>query len=121
MLGCGSSGRATRAQAAPGRSRVALEDVLGAPARLRDREVTPISFFGGVTDEPSVIGWVLAAAVYFRDPAGHQLQYLAVLAEEPGAEVGVMPCPTAAGTACRLARLAYDPPPSVTLALAVRA
>ena len=36
---------------------VSLEDVLSAPERLRSRGVTPLSFFGEVTSEPSVIGY----------------------------------------------------------------
>jgi lactoylglutathione lyase len=31
------------------------------------------------TAEPSVIGWMPAAAVYFRDPDGHLLEYLPML------------------------------------------
>ena len=70
---------------------VSLEDALAAPARLREHGVTPLSFFGEETDEPSVIGWMPAAAVYFRDPDGHQLEYLAMLDEEPRPEAGVIP------------------------------
>lgn len=29
--------------------------------------------------EPNVIGWMPAAAVYFRDPDGHMLEYLTML------------------------------------------
>src|SRR5262249_24014204 len=68
-----------------------LEDVLGAPAYLRSKGVTPLSFFGEETDEPSAIGWMPAAAVYFLDPDGHQLEYLAMLDEPPRPEAGVVP------------------------------
>ncbi len=47
--------------------------------RLWSLGVTPLSFFDTETDEPSVIGWMPAAAVYFRDPDGHLLEYLAML------------------------------------------
>ena len=47
--------------------------------------MTPLSFFTTETDEPSVIGWMPAAAVYFRDPDGHLLEYLAMLDEAPQA------------------------------------
>jgi lactoylglutathione lyase len=30
----------------------------------------------GTVGEPAIIGWMPAAAVYFRDPGGHQLEYL---------------------------------------------
>ena len=48
-----------------------VADVLGACDRLRSLGVAPLSFFGTDTTEPSVIGWMPAAAVYFRDPDGH--------------------------------------------------
>jgi lactoylglutathione lyase len=53
---------------------VALEDVLTAASRLRSLGVQPLSFFGDEADEPSVIGWMPAAAQYFRDPDGHLLE-----------------------------------------------
>ncbi len=68
-----------------------LEDVLGAPARLREHGVQPLSFFGEPADQPSYIGWMPAAAVYFRDPSGHMLEYLAMLDERPRAKLGIRP------------------------------
>jgi lactoylglutathione lyase len=69
---------------------MALDDVLTAPARLRDQGVEPRSFFGVPTDEPSVIGWMPAAAVYFDDPDGHQLEYLAMLDAPARPELGIV-------------------------------
>jgi lactoylglutathione lyase len=69
---------------------VAVEDVLAAPARLEAQGVQPLSFFGAPASEPSVIGWMPAAAVYFRDPDGHQLEYLAMLPEPPRPEAGIV-------------------------------
>jgi lactoylglutathione lyase len=68
-----------------------LEDVLGACERLRSFAVTPLSFFATETTEPSVIGWMPAAAVYFRDPDGHLLEYLAMLDARPRPDVGILP------------------------------
>src|SRR4051812_10945828 len=68
---------------------VSLDDVLAAPAKLRERGIEPLSFFGDPTDEPSVIGWMPAAAVYFRDPDGHLLEYLAMLDGPPRPELGI--------------------------------
>ena len=56
--------------------------------RLRAQGVTPLSFFGAETDEPDVLAWMPAAAVYFEDPDGHLLEYLAMLDEEPRPEAG---------------------------------
>jgi lactoylglutathione lyase len=68
-----------------------LEDVLGACDGLRSKGVTPLSFFGAETSEPSVIGWMPAAAVYFRDPDGHMIEYLAMLDEPSRVEAGIVP------------------------------
>jgi lactoylglutathione lyase len=70
---------------------VDLESVLAAPAMLRSQGVTPLSFDEAETDEPSVLGWMPAASVYFRDPDGHLLEYLAMLDEEPRASAGIRP------------------------------
>ena len=67
-----------------------LEHVLDACARLRSLGVTPLSFFATETDKPSVIGWMPAAAVYFRDPDGNLLEYLALLAEPPRPDLGIV-------------------------------
>jgi lactoylglutathione lyase len=67
-----------------------LDSVLGACDGLREKNVTPLSFFATETTEPSVIGWMPAAAVYFRDPDGHLIEYLAMLDEPPRPEVGIV-------------------------------
>jgi lactoylglutathione lyase len=66
-----------------------LAAVLGAVAGLRSVGVAPLSFFGAEADEPSVIGWMPAAAVYFRDPDGHLLELLAMLDEPPCPGLGI--------------------------------
>jgi ribosomal protein S18 acetylase RimI-like enzyme len=71
--------------------RASVADVLRACERLRSAGVTPLSFFATETDEPSVIGWMPAAAVYFRDPDGHLLEYLAMLDARPRPDVGIVP------------------------------
>jgi lactoylglutathione lyase len=70
---------------------VDLDDVLGAPARLERQGIAPLSFFAEPAAEPSVIGWMPAAAVYFRDPDGHLLEYLAMLPQAPRPEAGIVP------------------------------
>jgi lactoylglutathione lyase len=68
-----------------------LSDVLDACDGLRSRGITPLSFFATETNEPSVIGWMPAAAVYFRDPDGHLLEYLAMLDAAPAPDRGIVP------------------------------
>jgi lactoylglutathione lyase len=70
---------------------MALPDVLSAPARLERQGVRPLSFFSEPADEPSVIGWMPAAAIYFRDPDGHLLEYLAMLDPPSRPELGIVP------------------------------
>jgi lactoylglutathione lyase len=70
---------------------VCLDDVVAAPARLRQQGITPLSFSGEPTDEPVVLGWMPAAAVYFNDPDGHSLEYLAMLPEPAHPEAGAVP------------------------------
>jgi len=91
MLGLWSLGSAPMGLSLHVAFKVSLTDVLHACDRLRARGVTPLSFFGTETTEPSVIGWMPAAAVYFRDPDGHLLEYLAMLAEEPHPGRGIVP------------------------------
>jgi ribosomal protein S18 acetylase RimI-like enzyme/catechol 2,3-dioxygenase-like lactoylglutathione lyase family enzyme len=68
-----------------------LSDVLVACDALRSRGITPLSFFGAEAAEPSVIGWMPAAAVYFRDPDGNLIEYLVMLDEPAHAERGIIP------------------------------
>ena len=70
---------------------VAINDLLEAPNRLEAQGITPLSFFGAETTEPSVIGWMPAAALYFHDPDGHLLEYLTMLDEDPNPELGIVP------------------------------
>jgi len=91
MLGLWSLGSAPMGLSLHVAFTVSLNDVLDASERLCSRGVTPLSFFGTETTEPSVIGWMPAAAVYFRDPDGHLLEYLAMLDEEPRPGRGIMP------------------------------
>jgi lactoylglutathione lyase len=91
MLGLWSLGSAPMALSLHVAFAAALPDVLDACDRLRSAGITPLSFFGRETSEPSVIGWMPAAAVYFRDPDGHLLEYLAPLDEPARPEAGIQP------------------------------
>ena len=95
MLGLWSAGSAPLGSAPMGASLhialgVSLGDVLRACDALRSAAVAPLSFFGTEATEPSVIGWMPAAAVYFRDPDGHLIEYLAMLDEPPRPESGIV-------------------------------
>ena len=83
MLGLWAAGSAPIALSLHVAFAASLDDVLDAPTRLRRLGLTPLSFHAEETNEPSVIGWMPAAAVYFRDPDGHLLEYLAMLDAAP--------------------------------------
>jgi lactoylglutathione lyase len=70
---------------------VALDDLLDAPKVLKTQGLKPLSFFGVETTEPSVICWMPAASVYFRDPDGHMLEYLSMLDKKPRPDLGIIP------------------------------
>jgi lactoylglutathione lyase len=88
LWGIGSSVNSMRLHTA---FEVAPADLLEAPARLRAQGVIPLGFFGSETNEPDVLGWMPAAAVYFHDPDGHLLEYLAMLDEPPRPDAGIVP------------------------------
>jgi lactoylglutathione lyase len=90
MLGLWSLGSAPMGLSLHIAVEASLADVLGACAALRANEIVPLSFFGTETMEPSVIGWMPAAAVYFRDPDGHLIEYLAMLPDPPRAQLGIV-------------------------------
>jgi lactoylglutathione lyase len=91
MLGLWSTGSAPLGLTLHIPFQVDLEDLLAAPNRLKAYGIIPSSFFGVETMEPSVIGWMPAAAIYFRDPDGHLLEYLTMLDNEPNTELGIIP------------------------------
>jgi lactoylglutathione lyase len=62
---------------------VSLSDLLKAGERLRNFGVQCQDFNGTETDEPSVIGWMPSAQLYFRDPDGHLLEFVALLDDIP--------------------------------------
>ena len=90
MLGLWAAGEAPQRLSLHLAFRTSVTDILGADDHLRSVGVTPLSFFGTETEEPSVIGWMPAAAIYFRDPDGHLLEYLAMLDEAPRPDLGIV-------------------------------
>ena len=70
--------------------KVELSDLLTAPEQLRAAGVEPRDFDGQPTDEPVVLAWMPAAAVYFHDPDGNLLEYLAMLSGAPRPQLGIV-------------------------------
>jgi lactoylglutathione lyase len=70
--------------------RSTVEQVLSAPSALKAIGVVPRGFYGEPVKEPVVVGWMPAVSLYFTDPDGHLLEYLAILPQEPRPEAGVI-------------------------------
>lgn len=57
---------------------------------IKQRGIEPRNFFEEITDIPSVFGWVPAASIYFNDPDGHLLEFIAKLPGKAKPEIGVV-------------------------------
>src|SRR5437867_6956049 len=62
---------------------VPLGELLATGERLSAAGVKTQNFAGEETTEPSVIGWMPSAQLYFRDGDGHSLEFIALLDEFP--------------------------------------
>lgn len=67
-----------------------LNDLFNVPSVLRSKGFTPLSMVGEETDDPTVISFMPSASVFFRDPDGHLIEYLALLDEEPRPKLGIV-------------------------------
>jgi len=67
------------------------DEVVKAAQSLQSAGVTPLDFDGRPTDEPVVIAWMPALSIFFRDPDGHLLEYLAMLPHPPRPDLGIVP------------------------------
>lgn len=70
---------------------VSLEDAKAAVGKLREAGLQPRSGSREPIEEPEVIPWVPSASVYFDDPDGHSLEYIAMLPDAPAPEMSHMP------------------------------
>lgn len=67
-----------------------LESILKVPALLRAANIVPLDFQKQPTEEPVVLAWMPAASLYFCDPDGNSLEFLAMLPDAPVPELGVV-------------------------------
>jgi lactoylglutathione lyase len=84
---------------------VSVEGVLASVEALVQAGITPLDIAARPTQEPVVLAWMPAVTVYFHDPDGNLLEFLAMLPHPPRPELGVMPwsswlvtCPFPAGS-----------------------
>jgi lactoylglutathione lyase len=62
---------------------ISLPELLASGKRLNELGVATHGFGKLDTIEPSVIAWMPSAQLYFRDPDGHSIEFIALLDEEP--------------------------------------
>ena len=68
---------------------VTLDDVHASVDKLRAAGLTARDSGGGnPIDEPVVLAWMPAASVYFDDPDGHSLEFIAMLPDTPRPDLG---------------------------------
>jgi len=67
-----------------------LEQVIASLAYLRSKGIIPRSGAGTEIQEPSVFPWMPSANVYFDDPDGHSLEYIAILPGKARPEIAGM-------------------------------
>jgi lactoylglutathione lyase len=91
MLGLWTAGSGPQRVTSHTAFRARLADVVAAPRALRAAGITPLDFDGRPTDQPVVLAWMPAASVFFRDPDGHLLEYIAMLPHAPQPEYGIVP------------------------------
>ena len=65
---------------------VSLDELLAAGERLNAAGIQTQNFAGEETAEPSVIGWMPSAQLYFCDRDGHLVEFIALLDESPEPE-----------------------------------
>ena len=71
--------------------RCEVDDVLNkSVAFLNERNLTPYNFLKDGNEKPMVFTWMPAIAIYFKDPDGHDLEFIAMLEGEGKPELGVI-------------------------------
>jgi lactoylglutathione lyase len=101
MLGLWANGPAPQKTTAHIAFGVRLDALLAAAQTLQRAGITPLDFDGQPTTQPVVLAWMPAAAIYFRDPDGHLLEYIAMLADQPRPDAGVLSWHEWAGSTIR--------------------
>lgn len=71
--------------------KVNINDLFNIPSTLRSKGIIPLNIYEEETYDPTVIPFIPSASVYFRDPDGHLLEYLALLDEDPRPNLEIGP------------------------------
>ena len=71
--------------------RCEVEDILTKSVSfLKERNISPYNFLKDGTEDPMVFAWMPAIAIYFNDPDGHYLEFIAILEGKSRSELGVI-------------------------------
>jgi lactoylglutathione lyase len=71
-----------------------VEDVLlKSVSFLKERNLKPYNFLKDGSEHPMVFAWMPAVAIYFNDPDGHALEFIAILKGDAKPELGVISYP----------------------------
>ena len=62
---------------------VSFDQLLAAIEKLNGFGIETFGFGGHQTMEPTVIGWMPSAQIYFRDPDGHTVEFINILPDPP--------------------------------------
>jgi lactoylglutathione lyase len=62
---------------------VPLDQLVARIKKLHKHGIETLGFSGHKTHEPTVIGWMPSAQIYFRDPDGHMLEFTSILPDTP--------------------------------------
>lgn len=65
---------------------VSFNELLAATQKLNKYGIETLGFGRHQTDEPTVIGWMPSAQIYLRDPVGHMLEFISILADPPNSK-----------------------------------
>jgi lactoylglutathione lyase len=57
---------------------------------LNEHGLKPYNFLKDGTDRPMVFAWMPAIAIYFNDPDGHYLEFIAILEGDARPELGII-------------------------------
>ncbi len=71
--------------------RCSVENVLNHSTEyLEQRGLDHYNFLATPSREPMVFAWMPAISIYFKDPDGHELEFIAMLPHDPEPELGVV-------------------------------
>jgi lactoylglutathione lyase len=69
---------------------ISLEELFAVITKLNEQGIETLGFGGQKTHEPTVIGWMPSAQIYFRDLDGHMLEFISILPDPPDPNVNVL-------------------------------